>query len=187
MKELDYNFRTDEELVIAYRHGDHDASSELVSRYTERLHHFLGGTADAMDLVQETFKKVFSSLHSFNESKSFKSWLFQIAKNCSIDANRKAGVRFNLHKSEEFSDVEDCSSENPSLLMSVSERKKIILESVQELPEKQREVLILSYYQGLSYPEISKKLGCSVSSVKTHMSRAVQKLSKSLPNTGGLF
>lgn len=187
MKEINYNFRTDEELVIAYRKGDSEASSELVLRYTKRLHKFLGGSSDAMDLVQETFKKVFSSLHSFNEKKSFKSWLFQIARNCSIDEKRKAGVRFNLHNSEEFLDVEDCPTQSPSTLMSTSERKNIILQSILELPEKQREVLSMSYYQGLSYPEIALKLKCSVSTVKTHMSRAVQRLSKTLPDSGGLL
>ena len=187
MKELNYNFRTDEELVSAHKNGDNEASSELVARYTARLHNFLGGTSDAMDLVQETFKKVFSHIHSFNEKKSFKSWLFQIARNCSIDESRKAGIRFNLHNTEEFLEVEDCTSKTPSTLMTTLERKDIILKSVQELPEKQREVLSLSYFQGLSYPEIAKKLNCSVSSVKTHMSRAVQKLAKSLPNSGGLL
>ena len=187
MKEINYNLRTDEELVIAYRDGDCKASSILVERYTSRLHTFLGGTANAMDLVQETFKKVFNSLNSFNENKSFKSWLFQIARNCSIDESRKAGVRFNLNHSEELIDIEDRASETPSSLLSIEERKNIILSSIQELPEMQREVLRLSYYQGLSYPQIAKKLKCSVSSVKTHMARAVQKLSKILPETGEMF
>jgi len=178
--------KTDEELVTAYKKGDSEASAELFGRYRDRLHHFLGGSSDAMDTVQETFKKVFKNISSFNENRSFKAWVFRIAQNCSIDEGRKAGSRFNLLQSEEWNDIEDNSMECPSSSLSRVERKKIVNDAILSLPEKQRQVLELSYFQGESYPAIARRLNCSVSSVKTHMSRAVQKLSKTLPEEGGL-
>ena len=177
--------KTDEELVTEYKAGNNDAFTELVTRYKARLHSFLGGSSDAKDLVQETFKKVFKNLSTFNEKRSFKSWVFKIAKNCSIDAKRKAGSRFNLLESDELSEIHDETTDCPSTKLSRSERNSLILKEVSNLPEKQREVLTLSYYQGLTYPQIAEKLNCSVSSVKTHMSRAVQKLSQRLP--GGIL
>lgn len=178
--------KTDEELVTEFKNGDAEAFNELVYRYKNRLTSFLGGKADSKDLVQETFKKVFKSLGSFNEKRSFKAWVFKIAKNCSIDEGRKAGSRFNLLESCELSELEDEASTSPSLSLRKAERKKALIIAVNSLPEKQREVLTLSYFQGNSYSEIAQILNCSVSSVKTHMSRAVQKLAKTLPD-GGLL
>lgn len=176
--------KSDEELVSAYKKGDSEASVELVGRYRDRLCFFLGGSSDAVDTVQETFKKVFKNISSFNESRSFKSWLFQIARNCSIDANRKSISRFDLLKSDELTDIEDDSIDCPSSSLTREERKKMVQEAILSLPEKQREVLDLAYFQGKSYPQIARQLDCSVSSVKTHMARAVQKLAKILPDEG---
>ncbi|MCM8542535.1 MAG: RNA polymerase sigma factor [Lentisphaeraceae bacterium] len=178
--------KTDEELITAYKDGDTEAFTELVKRYKNRLFTFLGGKNDAKDLVQETFKKVFNNLSKFNEKRSFKAWVFKIAKNCSIDEGRKAGSRFNLLESCELPEIEDETSFCPSASLRKAERKQIILEAVNALPEKQRQVLSLSYFEGETYPEIAKKLDCSVSSVKTHMSRAVQKLAQILPDGGRL-
>ena len=178
--------KTDEELITAYKDGDNEAFTELVRRYKNRLSSFLGGKHDAKDLVQETFKKVFKNLSKFNEKRSFKAWVFKIAKNCSIDEDRKAGSRFNLLESCELPEIEDESTNCPSASLRKSERKQIILDAVNSLPEKQRQVLSLSYFQGQSYPQIAKKMNCSVSTVKTHMSRAVQKLAQILPD-GGLL
>lgn len=176
--------KTDEELVSAYKDGDTEAFNELVSRYKNRLVSFLGGSSDAKDLAQETFKKVFKSLSTFNEKRSFKAWVFKIAKNCSIDEGRKSGSRFNLLESCELPEMEDETSQSPDQSLRKSERKSILVEAINSLPEKQREVLTLSYFHGESYTAIAKKLNCSVSSVKTHMSRAVQKLAKTLPDDG---
>lgn len=178
--------KSDEELVTEYKKGDTQAFNELVHRYKNRLTSFLGGKTDAKDLVQETFKKVFKNLSSFNEERSFKAWVFKIAKNCSIDEGRKAKSRFNLLESCELPELEDESINSPAISLRKSERKKALLSAVNALPQKQREVLTLSYFQGMTYPEIAIQLNCSVSSVKTHMARAVQKLAKSLPD-GGLL
>lgn len=176
--------KTDEELVSEYKNGDAEAFNELVRRYKNRLTSFLGGKADAKDLVQETFRKVFKNMGSFNERRSFKAWVFKIAKNCSIDAGRKAGSRFNLLESCELPEIVDETTHSPSISLRESERKKALTQAVNSLPEKQREVLTRSYFHGQSYPEIAQQLNCSVSSVKTHMSRAVQKLAKILPDRG---
>ena len=138
-------------------------------------------------MVQETFKKAFKSLTSFNHVGSFKSWIYRIAKNCSIDENRKIGVRFNLHNTEELIEVIDTKAHSPMVTLSKHERNKIILQAIRSLTEKQRQVLILSYFHGHSYSEIAEKMDCSISSVKTHMSRAVLKLAKTLPEAGGLL
>ena len=178
--------KTDEELIIDFRQGNTAAFNTLVDRYTPRLYSFLGGTSDTMDLVQDTFNKVYRNIHQFNTDKSFKTWLFSIARNCSIDAGRKAGRRFPLLNAE-TANIEESHDDCPASSMSRTENKEIVKEALNQLPEKQREVLILSYYQNLSYPQIAKKMSCSTSTVKTHMARAVRKLMHILPDHGGLF
>ena len=129
MKEQN-NIRTDEELVTAYIDGECDAFTELVNRYRKPLHLFFGGNSDALDMVQETFKKAFKSLTSYNQAGSFKSWIYKIAKNCSIDESRKIGIRFNLNNTEELIEVIDTKAHSPMTTLSEHERNKIIIQAL---------------------------------------------------------
>jgi RNA polymerase sigma-70 factor, ECF subfamily len=184
-KIIDTQMRTDEELILDFRNGSAIAFNTLVERYTSRLHQFLGGTSDAMDLVQETFNKAYRNLNSFNIERPFKPWLFKIAKNCSIDANRKAGVRFPLLYNTDVIDVEDI-NDCPAISVTKVENRTLVKAAIEKLPAQQKQVLILSYYQNMSYPQIAKSLNISTSTVKTHMARAIQKLITLLPDVGNL-
>jgi len=179
--------KTDEELALAYQNGKKEAFNELVSRYQVRLFHFVGGTSDAMDLVQETFHRAHKKFHTFNPAKSFQSWIYTIARNCAIDTHRKQKSRMAKHNPLEDFTQTDCNT--PEKELSRRENRALVTQAIEGLPEQQKKVLTLSYYQELSYSEIAQKLNCSTSTVKTHMSRAVRHLAKKLPRPekGGLL
>jgi RNA polymerase sigma-70 factor, ECF subfamily len=173
--------KTDNELVSDYMNGDSTAFRHLVDRYRRPLFTYLGSDAEAYDIIQETFHKVHDKISQFNETSPFKSWLYRIARNCQIDASRKERRRLDK-LSEYVSLIQHDVDAGPSKSMAAAELKEAVRDSVNKLSEMQRQVLIMNYFHGLSYPEISGILKCSVSTVKTHMSRAIMNLARTLPD-----
>lgn len=179
--------QTDEWLMEAYRGGDDAAFAELVGRYKNLLYGYLMRMVHnrefAEDLFQETFLRVHEKAHTFRAGSKFKSWVFTIATRIAIDGIRRRKARPQCHSME----IEEADpSDDPSQTAAKQELRRTVKAAIETLPAKQRAALVLSYYQGHTYPEIAKIMKCSLSSVKTHMSRALKKLEKQLPAGGAL-
>ena len=175
--------KSDLYLIEQTRQGHSEAFGELFDRYHSPLLSYIGNRSDAKDLLQETFKKAFHKLHTFNESYSFKCWLYKIARNCMIDASRK-DIRHQSLLLDLVPLIQNSTVKPHSASLVKDDYRSLIKAAINDLSEMQREVLIMSYYHGLTYNQISEILECSVSAVKTHMSRAVLKLSHTLPRPG---
>jgi RNA polymerase sigma-70 factor (ECF subfamily) len=179
--------RTDEWLMEAYRGGDDAAFADLVERYKNRLYGYFMRMVHnrelAEDLFQETFLRVHQKAHTYRAGAKFKSWLFTIATRITIDRLR----RHSTHPQCEPMEFEEPDAgDDPAEQTAKSELHRTVQAAIEALPPKQRAALILSYYQGHTYPEIAKIMSCSLSSVKTHMSRALKKLEMLLPEGGVL-
>jgi len=181
--------RTDELLLKAYREGDETAFPELLRRYKAPLFGYLMRMARnqemAEDLFQETFLRVFEKAHTFRAGATFKSWLYTIATRIAIDHQRRSKHRPQLQAGESKSPVPSTGND-PAVETAQSELRATVKQAVDALPPKQRAALVLSYYQGHTYPEVAAIMGCSLSSVKTHMSRALKTLATRLPAGGVL-
>lgn len=172
--------KSDLHLIAATKQGNQDAFGELFDRYHSPLLNYFGNRNDAKDLLQETFKKAFHKIHTFNESYSFKCWLYKIARNCMIDAARKDSRQQSFLL--DIIPLLQKSAEKPFVAQLVKDDyRQLVREAIEDLSEMQREVLIMSYFHNLTYAQIAEIFDCSVSAVKTHMSRAVLKLSHTLP------
>ncbi|MCM8542706.1 MAG: RNA polymerase sigma factor [Lentisphaeraceae bacterium] len=172
--------KSDLHLILATKKGSSDAFGELFERYHSPLLMYIGKRNDAKDLLQETFNKAYHKIHTFNESYSFKCWLYKIARNCIIDASRK-DTRHQTFLLDVIPFLKS-NTESPYAAQLVKdEYRMLVREAIDDLSEMQREVLIMSYYHNLTYVQIAEILECSLSAVKTHMSRAVLKLSHTLP------
>ncbi|MCD6583178.1 MAG: RNA polymerase sigma factor [Candidatus Omnitrophica bacterium] len=129
---------------------------------------------DAKDIFQEVSIKIFKYLKFFKKKAKFTTWVYRIAVNTCIDFLRKKKktmvMKEEIMKDENFSreELED------------RERLKMIRETLNNLPPKAKTVFILRHYQGLKIVEISRILGCSESSVKTHLTRAIAIIRKNL-------
>ena len=196
---MDYSDRS---LIDAHLRGDEAAFGELVGRHGGGLLGYLvrmtGDVGLAEDVFQETFQRVHAKAHTL-KGDNVKGWLFRIATNVAINDFRKR-KRLKFVSLEGNGDCEngecsglsaavltDCSTE-PSAAVATAEMKEQVREAIGSLPAKQRVVLILSYYQRLSYGEIANVLGCTRGTVKTHMFRALKTLAKRLPDAeGGLL
>lgn len=179
--------RSDELLLEAYREGDETAFPELLRRYKGPLFGYLMRMARnreiAEDLFQETFLRVHEKAHTFRSGAKFKGWVYTIATRIAIDQQRYSKRRPQLQLVENEAPIPS-TDRDPAEETAQSELRETVKSAVDELPPKQRAALVLSYYQGHSYPEVAEIMGCSLSSVKTHMSRALKRLATQLPAGG---
>ena len=129
---------------------------------------YLCDRSQAEDAVQETFLRVYRSLHTFRGGCNEKTWIMKIAINTCCNINRSGWFRFFNHKvtPEMMPDKEVQTNENDEELTT----------AVTKLPIKLREVILLHYYQGLKVNEIADALGISQSSVSGRLKRGREKL-----------
>jgi RNA polymerase sigma-70 factor (ECF subfamily) len=175
---------SDEELVTAHLEGRAGAFQLLYDRYRDRLVHFIirktGDPDRAQDLVQEAFIRVTRHLHRFDTSKKFSTWVYTIASNLSKNELRNRSrsplVLFQKlqnswdddHRPLQFED----SRMRPDDLYRKRFLKRIVEETVEELPEHHRLVFRLRELEGKSYEEIAEITGVNLGTVKSRLHRA---------------
>lgn len=173
-------------LVNKYVAGDENALAILIKRHQSKIYGFIySKIADrdlADDIFQDTFVKVIRTLKSksYNEEGKFLSWVMRIASNLIIDHFRRNKKMPMLRETEEFSIfsvLKDSSLniENEMISLQVQEDLKKIIE---ELPEDQKEVLIMRIYQDLSFKEISDLTGVSINTALGRMRYALMNMRK---------
>jgi RNA polymerase sigma-70 factor (ECF subfamily) len=185
------DIRTDEELLAAHIDGDSNAFPELMDRYKNDLLHFLtrfvGSRAAAEDVFQESFLQIHISAETFDPSRRFKPWLFTIAANKGRDWHRKHSKRTVLSLSQEvggdgdgtrFIDLMESDQEQPDANLLDSEQKETIRDVVDQLPSHLREILLLSYFQQMSYTQIADSLQIPLGTVKSRLHSAVAAFSQ---------
>ena len=179
--------QSDERMVMAYLAGDQEAFSFLVDRHMKHLYNFVlqlvSDRNAAEDIVQETFVKAWKHLSRFDQSKSFKTWIFAIAKNTAYDhLKRKKTLPFSLFENEEGENVlENTPAENdhPEDILD-REATKVELEAkLAALTPLYRTILKLHYQEDLSLHEISEILGEPYNTVKSRHQRALKNLKES--------
>jgi len=192
--------RSDEELLLSYRdHGDRRAFEELVHRYERELYnylrHYLGDPQMAEDAFQGTFLQVHLKCHQFDPARKVRPWLYTVATNQAIDAQRRnrrhrlvsletrAIGRPDESEGSMLSDLLDSEVASPGDRIVWDEQRDTVRTAVDRLPDPLRRVLLLVYYQGLKYREAAEVLGIPVGTVKSRLHAAIRKLEQSLENT----
>jgi RNA polymerase sigma factor (sigma-70 family) len=141
---------------------------------------------EAEDLTQEAFMKAFNSLETFNEEFAFSTWLMKIASNNCIDFLRKRKLKtYSIHDPIQYKDEKieiDLPDQGPSPERSLLqvERRRMIEEAINELPERYRYVIILRHKEEKSYEEISDILNLPLGTVKAQIFRAREILNRKL-------
>ncbi len=173
-------------LVKNYVAGDESALSILINKHQSKIYGFIYSKIldrdISDDVFQDTFVKVIKKLksNSYNEEGKFLPWVMRIAHNLIIDHFRKNKKMPFLRETEEFSifsimSDQSLTVENQIISDQVDmDLKKII----QELPEDQKEVLLMRMYQDLSFKEISELTGVSINTALGRMRYAILNLRK---------
>jgi RNA polymerase sigma-70 factor (ECF subfamily) len=178
----------DGELVERVRKGETRCFADLVSRYQDPVYsmalRFVRGEGDAEDIAQEAFFRAYRGLEGFKGDSKFSTWLYRITWNLCADwlrRNRKPGRT--VLAIEDAADLADVRVDLEQGLVAEEEKRKV-REALDGLDEKYRAVLILSYYQKMSYGQIGAVLDVPKKTVETRLYRARKLLRKSLLGAG---
>ena len=166
----------------------HDAAlNELMARHGEKLFHFLirglQNEAEAADLAQEAFVRVYQHRAKFDAGQKFSTWLYSIAANLVKDRYRWRSRHPQVSLDVENEQTGDCLREHlpasgptPSDSLQADERADAVRRAVAALPEDLRTPLILAEYEDRSQAEIGEILGCTAKAVETRIYRARHQL-----------
>ncbi len=166
-----------DELVERCRQGDQKSYGELYQKYARAMYNtslrIVNHTADAEDVLQESFCDAFAAIDSFGYKSTFGAWLKRIVINKSINALRKRKMDIiDIEKTTALHLTEEDSYDEDAIKYKVEEVKK----AVKELPNGYRTVLSLHLFEGYDQEEIAEILQISHATVRTQYMRAKQKL-----------
>lgn len=178
----------DSELISQYRNGSEVAFERLVDKYKAKVYTTIlmivkeQGVAE--DLLQDVFVKVVQTLNSdrYNEEGKFQPWLMRIAHNLAIDHFRKMR-RYPTVVMEDGSNVFNTmhfAEHNVEDMKVRDETYELVRQLIDELPESQKQVLIMRHYMDLSFQEIAEQTGVSINTALGRMRYALINLRKKL-------
>jgi RNA polymerase sigma-70 factor (ECF subfamily) len=171
----------DEVLVRRLRSGEAAAGESLVRRYHQPLLRYLqrlaGNDQVAEELHQATWLSVLEHLERFDPSSTtggFKAWLYRIATNKAHDTWRSRGREKNARDGLKL--VVEEESPDASQRIQGSEQEQKLIRAIAQLPENQRQVLLLRYYSQMKFVDIAQTLGCPLNTALGRMHKAMLKL-----------
>lgn len=168
--------------------GEQDAFAQLVERYKDPVYHvayrMLSNAAEAEDVAQETFVRAFTQLGTYKPEHRFSTWLLSIASHLAIDQLRRR--RFLALPLDEVPFLEWLADDEtgPEEAALVDEQQDEMQRLISKLPAKYRAVVVLRYWQDLSYEEIATALNLTPALVKARLHRARELLARHLKEQG---
>jgi RNA polymerase sigma-70 factor, ECF subfamily len=192
------NEGSDEALFLRYQQGDDRAFFAIYERYKSSIYAYcaqvLFSAGLSRETVEDTFQDVFLRLVQYRDTFTggdFKPWIFTVTRHSCLSMKRRSfrqratidnigdGVNF---EEDISSDVRQAfsMSDDPLERMSAEEQTGLLLAAIARLPDEFREALLLSEYEGMTYDEIGKMLGASLSTIRIRIFRAKARLRKML-------
>jgi RNA polymerase sigma-70 factor (ECF subfamily) len=185
--------RDDAALLLALKGGEFAAFSALVDRHQRSLinffYHLCGDRQTAEDCAQEVFLRVYSHRDTYEPQAKFTTFLFRIARNLWIDRIRSAAVhgrpasldsRTDGGEGRSLGDRLPARVPGPVEILAREEQQAALQRAIDQLPEEQKAVVILSEIQGLKYQDIGAILDVPVGTVKSRMHTAMERLKELL-------
>ncbi|HZV05471.1 MAG TPA: sigma-70 family RNA polymerase sigma factor [Gemmataceae bacterium] len=161
---------------VEWRNGSPAAFEMLVRRWqlpvARFLFHLVGREELVADLCQEVFLRVYEHRSRYRETGNFSAWLYRIALNVARDAKRR-----NSKVPHRLDDVEPTDTAlSPHAACEQAERGRLVVQTVADLPEPLRVVLVLRHYEEMSFEQIARMLGEPASTIKSRFSAALRRL-----------
>ena len=179
-------------LMLRVKRGDREAFELLVDKYkqpvTNLIYRTLGDATEAEDLAQNVFVQVYKSAHRYQVSAKFTTWLFTIARNLCLNEIRRRSrhpadsldAPHPEHEDQPLRQFEDAKTFSPPDALLHGELEQKIQQALSELPENQRLAILLCRQEELSYEDIARVLGCSLSATKSLIHRGRETLKQKL-------
>ncbi len=179
-------FPSDALLVKSYMDGDESALCQLISRHKQKIYGFIYSKVMdkdvAEDIFQDTFIKVINTLkrRAYNEEGKFLPWVIRISHNLVIDHFRKNNRLPKFENRNDFNIFSVLGDKTPNVENQIirSQVQEDVRKLIEELPDDQREVLIMRIYKEMSFKEISENTGVSINTALGRMRYALINLRK---------
>jgi RNA polymerase sigma-70 factor, ECF subfamily len=179
----------EKELIDRLSRGDMPAFRELVEAYKKKMYYFaldmVGDPAEAEDVSQEVFLRVFRGFKTFKRDAKLSSWIYRIAYNTAIDHLRRKSLAPRTAEDEildtgsaGFSEAP--SSPDPARMAENRLLSALVERALQKVSSQERTVFLLRHYNDLMLDEIAETMQISVGSVKSYLFRCLRKLQKEL-------
>jgi RNA polymerase sigma-70 factor (ECF subfamily) len=182
---------TDQQLIKNYLKGDDKALDLLVKRYLKPIYRFVYGysqtSQNAEDITQETFLKVWKNIKKYDNKKSFKVWVYTIAKNTALDyLKKKNPVLFSQFEKQDgkntfIENIKDL-ADLPDVIAEKKNIKDMLGFAIKSLSENYQSVLTLYYTENMNFREIAETLGESINTIKIRHRRGLILLKHGLNN-----
>lgn len=181
---------TDAELVKRVQAGDKRAFDILVSKYQNKIlaiiSRFISDQAEVYDVAQDTFIKAYRALPNFRGDSQFYTWVYRIAINTAKNyltakGRRPPATDIDSQDAENYG-ISEALNENasPEKLMMRDELKKVIFDTIDQLPEDLKTAITLREIEGLSYEEIAESMDCPVGTVRSRIFRAREAIDENI-------
>ena len=184
------------QLIRRVQAGETEAFEELVRAHEKTVYNLAlrmtGNPQDAEDMAQEAFLKAYRSLPDFRGESKFSVWLYRIVSNVCLDLLRRQQRRPTVSLTVEDEEGDEAQWEvpderySPERLLEQKLTREAVRKGLAELPEEQREILLLREIKGLSYEEIGEILSLEPGTVKSRIFRARKKLCAFLLREGNI-
>ncbi|MBX4205100.1 MAG: sigma-70 family RNA polymerase sigma factor [Candidatus Doudnabacteria bacterium] len=170
---------TEQEVINRIAGGDIEAFGALYDLYLDRIYRFVyyrtHHRETAEDLTSVVFTKAFHKFTSFDRKANFATWIFRIARNTVIDHYRTRKTTSDLEQAFDISD-----STNLSRDYELKEKLELAQKYLTQLPEDQRDLVIMRLWDGLSYDEIAEITGKTSANLRVNFSRIMSKMQKEM-------
>lgn len=174
-------------LVRRAQAGDEAAFGRLVERYMRRAYYsalsLVGSREDALDLSQEAFARAYRSRDAIDPERPFYAWLYQILRRLCFNFLRDRRTRSRVLESAGAWLADDAASRaapDPAEALEREERRRMVAAAIESLPDREREVLALKEFEGLSYKEIAALVGIPIGTVMSRLYSARKRLVQAL-------
>jgi RNA polymerase sigma-70 factor, ECF subfamily len=178
----------DDVLVRRAQAGDPDAFGQLVERYMRRAYYsalsLVGSREDALDLSQEAFARAYRARRTIDPERPFYAWLYQILRRLCFNFlrdRRTRAARLDAAASWLADEAAGRVALGPEESYARAEARARVAAAIEQLPEREREVLALKEFEGLSYREIAELVGIPIGTVMSRLYAARQHLAAALP------
>lgn len=167
-------------LIEGIKNGSREAFMAVTRLYQKKVYllaySYFRNSEDAMDIVQETFLRLFQKVNMYQPNRNFKNWLLQIAKNLCVDYYRKHYGKNKDFKRDKSLEELNTPVANNDISQNSSDLKDIFSQCLKGLTERQRMIFVMRHYNNLDYKEIAQIFSISVGTVKSLHFKAVKNL-----------
>lgn len=170
--------------VINLKNSDKTAFRIVFTALQQNIYNFLlfktNDKALAEDLLQDTFIKLWENRKKLKEDESLRAWLYKVAGNLYLNHLRHAGV-MKKHQDEVLTKSTITDIQHPHFVLEEQEFQERLINAIGSLPERVKEVFLMSRTEALTNKEISERLGISIKTIESQLGKALKILCKSMP------